>query len=145
MPWRPNNFLVVQVAPGGAVGGAILALITNDWWVLPAVVAVLGLGTWAVVAVVLAMTANSERPSPATVAALDDEGVHDPEGLFSDLVAEYTEDAGARGENRRTVSVEDDPAKAAAEHESSITASGRSTSAVGPGGGARRGRRGRDR
>lgn len=131
LPWRPNNFLLVQVAASGVVGGAILALITNTWWVLPAVVAVLVGATWVVVAIVMAMTANSERPSPATVAALDEEGIHDPEGLFSDLVAEYTEDPGARGQNKRTANVEDDPVRAAAEHETSITASGGSTRPIG--------------
>ena len=128
----PRNFIVTQAGAGALVFGAIVALITRDWWLLPPAVIVLGLVTWVVVAVVLRMTANPERPAPSTVAAMEEDGIQDPERHFSDIVAEFTVDTGAQGQNRRTTSVDDDPVKGAAEHRSAITPSSGATGAVGP-------------
>jgi hypothetical protein len=141
LPWRPKSFLAAQIGAAGLVGGAVLALVTNSWWVLPAVVVLLGAVTYAVVALVMEMTGNVERPSPSTAAALDEEGVKDPEEMFSEVVAEFTEDTGERDERGRTTDVEDDPSRAAAEQESSITPSGGASRPAGPGAGGSRSRR----
>jgi len=140
LPWRPKSFLAAQIGAAGLVGGAVLALVTNSWWVLPAVVVLMGAVTYAVVALVMEMTGNAERPSPTTAAALDAEGVKDPEEMFSEVVAEFTEDTGERDEGERATDVEDDPARAAAEQESSITPSGGTARPAGPGAGGGRSR-----
>jgi hypothetical protein len=132
-PWLPDNLIIVVMGPGAIVTAAVIALLTNSWWVLPAVVSVLGAMTFVVVAIVLRMTTKTERPSPSIVAALEEEGIRNPEQLFSDVVTEFTQDRGALGENRRTTSAEDHPVKAAAEQESAITPTSGPSHAVGPG------------
>jgi hypothetical protein len=130
----PDNFLVSQIAAALVVVGAIVALavVVHRWWTLVLAVLVLGGMTYLVVAMIIKMTSNPERPSPSTVAVMEEEGVSDPEQLFSDVVAEFTEEPPAAGENRRSTAVEDDPAKAAAEQRDAITPSGGASRPVGP-------------
>jgi hypothetical protein len=130
----PNNFIIVMVGASFVVIAAIIALLIGDWWVLPSAVVVLGAVTAAIVATVFRMTNVRERPSPSMVAALEEEGVRDPERHFSELVAEYTENTGGKEQHLRTAAVEDDAPKAAAEQESAITPSGGPTEPSGPGG-----------
>jgi hypothetical protein len=92
---------------------------------------VLGLVTFVVVRTVLSMTSNRERPSATTVAALEEEGVTNPEAHFSELVKEFTPDDGSQG-GRRTSGVEDDHLRAAAEQEGANTPSGGPSKPVGP-------------
>jgi F0F1-type ATP synthase assembly protein I len=100
--WRPDKFLLVMIAAAGIVVGAIIALLLDHWWVLIPVVLVLWLVTYAVVATIMRMTAVSEHPSPETVAAMEEEGVADPERLFDDLVQEFTPEPAA--ERREEIS-----------------------------------------
>jgi len=106
--------------------------VIGQWWILPLVFVVLGLVTAGVVTTVLTMLSNRERPSPTTVAALEEDGVGDPERHFSELVKEFTPEPSDNGEHR-TTAVEDDPASAADEQEDAITPSGGPSEAVGPG------------
>ena len=96
------------------VVGAIVALATGSWWFLLLALAVHALATLLVVALVLRMTTQTEHLSPGAAARLEDEGVGDPDALFSDLVHEFAPQDAQRGE---------------------VTPSGRSRP-VGPGGGA---------
>jgi hypothetical protein len=89
--------------------------------------------TYLVVAMIIKMTSNPERPAPTTVAAMEAEGVDDPEQLFSDVVAEFTPDSDAGGETGRTTDAVDDPAQAAAEQRDATTPSGGPSRSVGPG------------
>ena len=72
--------------------GAIVALavVTHVWWTLVLALIVLGAMTYLVIAMIIKMTSNPERPSSTTVAAMEEEGVDDPEQLFSDVIAEFT-------------------------------------------------------
>lgn len=128
-----HRMVLTEGIAGGIVGGLIIALITNLWWVLPIAVAVLWVATAAVLAVVLHMTSIREHPSPTAAAMMEEEGVRDPERHFAAIVEEFTEDEGGQGEGRRTVAVEDDPVKAAAEQQSATTATGGPSAPVGPG------------
>jgi hypothetical protein len=110
------------------VVAAIVALAIGQWRILVGAVVVLGVVTAGVVATVLRMTSNPERPSAVTVAALEEDGVGDPERHFSELVAEFMADRAVEGEHR-TTAVEDDPAGAGAEHAHAMTPSGGSSRA----------------
>jgi hypothetical protein len=130
----PNNFVVAQGGLALVVIGAIaaLAVVTHVWWTLVLALIVLSAMTYLVVAMIIKMTSNPERPSPTTVAAMEQEGVDDPEQLFSDVVAEFTADANAGGETGRVTDAVDDPAQAAAEQRDATTPSGGPSRAVGP-------------
>jgi hypothetical protein len=130
----PNNFVVAQGGLALVVIGAIaaLAVVTHVWWTLVLAFLVLAAMTYVVVAMIIKMTSNPERPSPTTVAAMEEEGVDDPEQLFSDVVAEFTPESDADGETGRTTDAADDPAKAAAEQRDATTPSGGPSRAVGP-------------
>ena len=130
----PGNFLIGQIVAALVVVGAVAALAVgvHHWWALVLAIVVLVVMGYLVLATIMRMTSNPERPSPSTVAAMEEEGVADPEELFSDIVGEFTPDTGAVGENRRTVAVEDDPTAAAAEHRTAVTPSGGPSQPTGP-------------
>jgi hypothetical protein len=130
---KPNRFIMAMIGGSALVIAAIVALVIGQWWILPVTFVVLGVVTAAVVATVLRMTSNQERPSATTVAALEEDGVGDPERHFSELVKEFTPEHGGEGEHR-TTAVEDEPAAAGAEQENAITPSGGPSEAKGPGG-----------
>jgi hypothetical protein len=132
---KPNRFIMAMIGGSALVIAAIVALVIGQWWILPVAFVVLGVVTAAVVATVLRMTSNQERPSATTVAALEEDGVGDPERHFSELVKEFTPEREGEGEGEhRTTSVEDEPATASAEQENAITPSGGPSEAKGPGG-----------
>jgi hypothetical protein len=128
----PNRFIMSMIGGSFLVVAAIVALAVGQWWILVGAFVLLAVVTAGVVTIVLRMTSNPERPSPVTVAALEEDGVGDPERHFSELVAEFTPDRAAEGEHR-TTAVEDDPATASAEQAHAITPSGGSSRATGPG------------
>lgn len=72
------------------VFGLILALLTGSWWFVVAAVAIDIAGCVAVATNVFAVFGESEHLSPAAAALLEDEGVEDPDALFTRLVAEFT-------------------------------------------------------
>jgi hypothetical protein len=72
------------------VVGAILSLVTDSWWFLLLALGVLALATIAVVLGVVQLTTETEHLSPSAAARLEDEGVGDPDALFSALVEEFT-------------------------------------------------------
>jgi hypothetical protein len=130
----PNNFVVAQGGLALVVIGAIaaLAVVTHVWWALVLALIVLGAMTYVVIAMIVKMTSNPERPDPTTVAAMEAEGVDDPEQLFSDVIAEFTAEPDTDGETGRTTDAVDDPARAAAEQRDATTPSGGPSRAVGP-------------
>jgi hypothetical protein len=79
------------------VVGVILSLTTGSWWFLPLAFGVGLLATVAVAALIIDVTTETEHVSPTASARLEDEGVEEPDRVFSDLVAEYApEDPDAR-------------------------------------------------
>jgi hypothetical protein len=108
--------------------GAIVALITRDWWILPLAAGLHALGTMAVTLTIIRMTTTSERPSAAVAAALSEEGVRNPDEHFSRMVEEFRskEERGATevlspGYNERTAEATSDTPTAAAEQSSAMT------------------------
>lgn len=83
------------------VVGAVVSLATGSWWFLLLALGLDVLGVIAVVAVVLAMTTETEHLSPSATARLEDEGVSDPDRVFSDLVEEFA--PGEQSEQRTSV------------------------------------------
>jgi hypothetical protein len=144
-----HRFLLVRTFCFALVVGAILALLTGSWWLLPAAVIVHAAGTVAVATIAIGMTTSRERPAPTTVAQLSEEGVRDPERHFSALVEEFspasapgTADRDARGtadvltpgHNVRRAEAIDAPAQASAEQSGAMTpTSGPSAPAEGGG------------
>jgi hypothetical protein len=129
---KPNRFIIAMIGGSFVVIAAIVALAIGQWWILVGAFLVLIVVLAAMIATVLRMTSNQERPSATTVAALEEDGVGDPERHFSELVKEFTPERGDKGEHR-TTAVEDEPASASAEQENAITPSGGPSEAVGPG------------
>lgn len=129
---RQHRLFIGQGAAAVLVIAAILALTLNSWWIIAIAAAVLLAALAVVVLLTFSMTNVRERPAPATAAALEEEGIQDPEAHFSNLVAEFTEDEGARGRNERTVAVEDRPTQAAAEQQTATTPTGGPSRGVGP-------------
>lgn len=130
----PNNFVIGQVGAVFVVVGAIWALTVgvHRWWALALAVLILVAMLYFVVAMIMHMVSNPERPSETTVAAMEQEGISDPETLFSDIVFEFTpEDDGGVGGDRHA-SVEDSPLQADAEQRDSTTATGGKSQSVGP-------------
>lgn len=130
---RQHRLFIGQGAAAVVVIGAILGLTLNSWWILAIAAAVLLAALALIILLTFSMTSARERPAPATAAALEEEGIQDPEGHFSRVVEEFTEDEGARGRNERTVAAEDQPARAAAEQETATTPTGGPSHPVGPG------------
>ncbi len=108
--------------------GAIVALITNTWWLLPLAAGIHALGTVSVVFGTLHLTTLSEHPSPTLAAQLAEEGVSSTDEHFSRLVEEFqpepnatTAEVATPNANRRTTSASADPGRAAAEQSAAMT------------------------
>ncbi|MFL5818152.1 MAG: hypothetical protein ACJ76L_11205 [Conexibacter sp.] len=115
---------------GTLVIGAVISLATGSWWFLLLALGLDVLGVIVVAAVALAMTTETEHLSPSAAARLEDEGVTDPDRVFSDLVEEFAP-GGRRGDERETPAHED-AAQAAAEQRSAVTPSQEGSRPVGP-------------
>ena len=120
---------------------AIIALLTNDWWVLALAAGVHALGTMAVGLSIIRVTTTSERPSPTVAAAMAEEGVSNPDEHFSRMVEEFRAEPehGASevispGFNQRSAPAEADTAAAAGEQSSAMTPTGQPSQPAGEGG-----------
>lgn len=107
---------------------AIVALVTNRWWVLPIAAGVHALGTMSVFLAAVRLTTLTEHPAPDVAAALSEEGISSPDEYFSKMVDEFraTPERGASevlspGNEERTADPLDDPAEAGAEQSSAPT------------------------
>jgi hypothetical protein len=125
-----NRLIVAMTLLVALVVGAIVSLATGSWWFLLLALGLDVLGVLSVVAIVLAMTTQTEHMSPSAAARLADEGVEDPDAVLSDLVEEYAPDD--RGGDKRATSPQEDPAQAATEQRSSVTPSQDPSRPVGP-------------
>jgi len=120
------SFLVMVVV------GAAIALATGSWWVFVAALGLHAIGTLLVTGLALQLTTETEHLSPAVAARLEDEGVADPDRVFTELVEDYAGDERQRrardivetGANELTVRPEDDPGRAAVEQRTAMTPAG---------------------
>jgi membrane protein implicated in regulation of membrane protease activity len=136
--WERRILLGVLLGAAVVVAG-ILVLATGTWWLLFVPLALHVATTAVVVIAAIATTTDVESPSPTAAAALEEEGVRDPERVFAEEVQSFTPPpGGARSGNTRDVEADEDPAQAHAEQQSAMTPSSRTTNAApaepGPGG-----------
>lgn len=85
-----SRLLLVVVGVAGIIVAAIIALALQSWIVFAVLLALHAIGTTIVVTTALRTTTNVEKPSPTTVAMLENEGVADPEGALNRLVDQTT-------------------------------------------------------
>ena len=125
-----HRLVVALMLLGALVVGAIVSLASGSWWFLLLALGLDVLGLIVVTAIVLAMTTETEHLSPAAAARLEDEGVSDPDRVFSDLVEGFA--PGDREGDERQTPAQEDPAQATAEQRSSVTPSEEGSRPVGP-------------
>lgn len=119
--------MVLGTFAGALVIGAIIALITNTWWVLPLAAGAHAFGTMVVIAIVVRMTTTIEHPSPELAATLDAEGIRTPDEHFTRLVDEFGPASRAETAdvlsppNQRDVESDRDPAGAEAEQATALS------------------------
>lgn len=101
-----NRVLFASVGLAGVVIGAVLAMTTGSWWFLPLAVGLDVLGVVVVATMLIGLTTEVEHVAPSAAVRLQEEGVEDPDRVFSDLVEEFApvdEEAAEEAEQRREV------------------------------------------
>ncbi len=127
------TFLVALVLSG------IIALATEQYWVVVVAAALHAIGTLAVAAGAIALTTQTEHVDPAVAARLEEEGVGDPDRVLSELVEDFAGERDARGvpevissgHNERTATPEQDRARSSVEQRTAMTPSSGGTPAGG--------------
>lgn len=123
--------------------GAVVSLVTGDWWLLPLAAGIHALGTMTVTLTIIRMTTMTEHPSPDVAAALAEEGVANPDEYFSRMVEEFRpsgeSERGASevispGNNERDTPSDANPADASAEQSSAMTPTSQPSRPAGEGG-----------
>ena len=117
------------LAVAACVGLIIVIWAGNSWWLTALAFVVLAVALAIVIMTIMGLASTTEFSDPFLSALLSEQGVHDPDVLFTTLVDEFTPEPEG---GHRTAAVEDDPAKAAAEQREAITPSGGPSEAVGP-------------
>jgi hypothetical protein len=119
--------MVLGSFAGALVVGAIIALITRTWWVLPLAAGVHALATMTIVAIIIRMTTTIEHPSPELAATLSAEGIRNPDELFSRLIDEFSpENRADRADiaspaNERDVEADAAPGRATVEQSTALS------------------------
>jgi hypothetical protein len=124
-----NLPLVIVTFVAALVIGAIIALVTDQYWAVVLACAVHAVGTLVVTAGAIALTTQTEHMDPTVAARLEEEGVGNPDALLTELVEEYAGAQEARGvpevissgHNERSVAADDDAARSAVEQRSAMT------------------------
>lgn len=101
-----NRVLFGSLFFAALVIGAVLAVTTGSWWLLPLAVGLDLLGTVVVATMMIGLTTEVEHVAPTAAVRLQDEGVEDPDKLFTELVEEFApedEQAQDEAEQRRKV------------------------------------------
>jgi hypothetical protein len=114
-----------MVSVGVCVALVIVTALGSHWFLTAlafvALLSSLALVTWSIIA----LASVPEFPDPGLVALLAEQGIHDPEVRFSEIVMEFTPETG--DDEERPTDVLDDPARATAEQEESLTATSGNT------------------
>jgi hypothetical protein len=87
-----NSVYVLSTFATVATAAAVVALITGSWWILGAVVVLHLVATVSIAGVALLLASEPEHVAPSTAALLEEEGIADPDALFTELVDEFTRD-----------------------------------------------------
>jgi hypothetical protein len=126
-----NRLLILTLFGGGLLALGIALGAHAGWWFLPVVylgVIAVGLG---IINTVLNLTTIRDHPSATTAAAMEADGILNPDEYYSDLIREYEAPSDESSEDR-TVHSGEQPAKAGAEQEKAMTPTGTPSKAVGP-------------
>jgi hypothetical protein len=114
--------------------GAIISLITNDWWLLLVAAGIHAFGTMTVTLTTIRMTTVTEHPSPEVAAAMSEEGIRSPDERFSKMVDEFrghdsggTQEVITPGHNENTADPTVDAAEASGQQATAMTPSGEPT------------------
>jgi hypothetical protein len=126
-----NRLALGMFALAAMVVGGVMTLITGSWWFLVAVVALDLIGLLLVATLVLRMTGEQEHLSPTATALLEDEGVEDPDGLFTRLIAEFSPPEDETRDERSTPAHADE-AQAVTEQDTAMTPTQEPSRPVGP-------------
>jgi hypothetical protein len=113
------------------VAGIAATAATGSWWFVAAALVIDVIGIIVIATMVIQMTAVTERPAATLAAAMEQEGVVNPEERFTEIVDEFRT-ASVDGDGHRDTAVEDDPVAAGAEQKSAMTPTGGTSSSVGP-------------
>lgn len=128
---RDNRLVLGLMGLAAVVVGAVVTLITGSWWFLAGAVALDLLGLLLVATLVLRMTGELEHLSPTASALLEDEGVEDPDGLFTRLIAEFSPPS-EEGRDERETPADADEAQAVTEQDTAMTPTQQPSRPVGP-------------
>lgn len=135
--WSVNRLMVVIGSVIALTIGAILALLTNEWWILGLAAGAHAVGTTTVWLTAWRTTTATEHPSPAVAAAMSEDGVHAVDDVFSRMVEEFRGrpepklgDALAPEAGDRDTPAWSDPATAAVEEAAALTPTGGPSRAV---------------
>jgi hypothetical protein len=85
-----NSVYILSTFATVATAAAVVALVTGSWWILGAVVLLHLVATTSIAGVALVLAGEPEHVAPSTAALLEEEGVADPDALFTELVDEFT-------------------------------------------------------
>ena len=134
-----NRTLVIVTFVTAFVLGAIIALVTEQYWAVVVACAAHAIGTLVVTAGAISLTTQTEHMDPTVAARLEEEGVANPDALLTDLVEEYAGAQEARGvpevvssgHNERSAAADEDVARSAVEQRSAMTPTSAPTSVAG--------------
>ncbi len=136
-----HRFTLIRATAIVLTFGAIVALATGDWWILPLAAGVHALGTMTVVLTVIRLTTTTEHPSAELAASMAEEGVPSPDERFTHMVEEFspTERGGTSevlspGNNTRRTEARTGTPAAAAEQSSAMTPTADPSEPAGEGG-----------
>lgn len=124
-----NLPLVIVTFIAALVVGAVIALVTEQYWAVVVAAAVHAIGTLVVAAGAIALTTQTEHMDPTVAARLEEEGVGNPDAVLSDLVEEFSgaqqahgvPEVVSSGHNERTVTPEEDAGQSVVEQRSAMT------------------------
>jgi len=81
-----SRILILATFFVALIVGVVVGLSTGQWWWLPIALVIHALGTGVVVSTTLRMTASVESPDPRAAAALEEQGVRDPDAALTEAV-----------------------------------------------------------
>lgn len=89
--FESSRLLLILTAATALTVGVIAALATGSWWLLGVALLVHGLLTAVVISASMTLFSQAEKPDPAVVTKLEDEGVEDPEPVINSLVEQVAD------------------------------------------------------
>ncbi len=106
-----SRILILATLFVALIVGVVAGLATGQWWWLLIALAIHALGTTVVVSTTLRMTASVESPDPRAAAALEEQGVRDPDAALTEAVrvtAEATDSEAAERDRDQQSSITPD-------------------------------------